>query len=405
LQISSSLIAFSTSPVSVPLNSHSSKYLNQILLSTVSYNQKVLFFTSPIGLGHATRDIAIAEKLKQIVSDEILFISGGAAYDLISRAGFQVLNLYRPPHFTVDAGKLRNRFVWLMKYIIYYKRSKKIAEDIIMKTSHKHPLIVSDEDFASIAVSQNIILSKSILIYDILKSSTCCNRSYDSINFENKIGETHFTTGPLHIFEKKMNSSLRDLINKCDKVIIPDFGSNKANLVYVGPIVREVTSDRKRLRNKLGLTRKTILVCAGGTDAGRHLIQKSLEAYEKLKKRFDIDLILVSGPNLRLNISNDFHNLGFVDNLHEYIYASDLVISLAGRSTIDESIVYGTPGIFIPIKNHFEQEQNAIRLGYKYEDISNLERLIEEKLGFTRINTISNSRGAEVAAKIISEFL
>ena len=195
-----------------------------------------------------------------------------------------------------------------------------------------------------------------------------------------------------------MNSSLRDLINKCDKVIIPDFGSNKANLVYVGPIVREVTSDRKRLRNKLGLTRKTILVCAGGTDAGRHLIQKSVEAYEKLKKRFDIDLILVSGPNLKLNISNDFHNLGFVDNLHEYIYASDLVISLAGRSTIDESIVYGTPGIFIPIKNHFEQEQNAIRLGYKYEDISNLERLIEEKLGFTRINTISNSRGAEVAA-------
>ena len=37
----------------------------------------------------------------------------------------------------------------------------------------------------------------------------------------------------------------------------------------------------------------------------------------------------------------------------------DLVVSLAGRSTIDESRVYGTPGIFIPIKDHFEQEQNA----------------------------------------------
>ncbi|MGA9152516.1 MAG: glycosyltransferase, partial [Candidatus Nitrosopolaris sp.] len=148
-----------------------------------------------------------------------------------------------------------------------------------------------------------------------------------------------------------------------------------------------------------------ILVCAGGTDAGRYLIQKSLEAYEKLKKRFDIDLILVSGPNLKLNVSDQFHNLGFINNLHEYIYASDLVISLAGRSTIDESNVYGTPGIFIPIKNHFEQERNAIRLGYKYEDISNLERLIEEKLGFTRINTASSSSGAEMAAKIISEFL
>ena len=352
---------------------------------------RVLFFTSAIGLGHATRDIAIAEKLRQIVGNEILFITGGAAYELISREGFQALNLYRPPRFTVDEGKLQNRFVWLMKYVIYYKRSKKIAEDVIRKTSCKYPLIVSDEDFSSIAAGQNVS-SKNILIYDILESG-------------NKIGETHFTSGPLHIFEKRMNSSLHDLINKCDKVIIPDFGSNNANLVYVGPIVREIKSDRNRLRSNLRLTRKTILVCAGGTDAGRYLIQKSLEAYEKLKKRFDIDLILVSGPNLKLNVSDQFHNLGFINNLHEYIYASDLVISLAGRSTIDESNVYGTLGIFIPVKNHFEQERNAIRLGYKYEDISNLERLIEEKLGFTRINTASSSSGAEMAAKIISEFL
>ena len=377
-------------------------------MSSLSYNQKVLFFTSPIGLGHATRDIAIAEKLKQIVKDEILFISGGAAYDLISKEGFQALNLYRPPPFTVDSGKLRNSFVWLMKYIIYYKRSKKIAEEVIRKDVHKYPLIVSDEDFASIAVSQNTILSKSILIYDMVEPTASghgITSNYYNNNFENNVGETQFASGFLHIFEKKMNRSMRNLINKCDKVIIPDFGDNSANLVFVGPIVREVKSDRKSLRNNLGFTRKTILVCAGGTDAGRHLIQKSLEAYGNLKKRLDVDLILVPGPNLELNDSDDFYNLGFVDNLHEYIYASDLVISLAGRSTIDESTVYGTPGIFIPIKNHFEQEQNALRLGYKYEDISKLESLIEEKLGMNHQTPILNSTGAEVTAKIISELL
>ena len=377
-------------------------------MSSLSYNQKVLFFTSPIGLGHATRDIAIAEKLKHIVKDEILFISGGAAYDLISKEGFQALNLYRPPPFTVDSGKLRNSFVWLMKYIIYYKRSKKIAEEVIRKDVHKYPLIVSDEDFASIAVSQNTILSKSILIYDMVEPTASghgITSNYYNNNFENNVGETQFASGFLHIFEKKMNRSMSNLIKKCDKVIIPDFGDNNANLVFVGPIVREVKSDRKSLRNNLGFTRKTILVCAGGTDAGRHLIQKSLEAYGNLKKRLDVDLILVPGPNLELNDSDDFYNLGFVDNLHEYIYASDLVISLAGRSTIDESTVYGTPGIFIPIKNHFEQEQNAIRLGYKYEDISKLESLIEEKLGMNHQNPILDSRGAEVTAKIISELL
>ena len=377
-------------------------------MSSLSFNQKVLFFTSPIGLGHATRDIAIAEKLKHIVKDEILFISGGAAYDLISKEGFQALNLYRPPPFTVDSGKLRNSFVWLMRYIIYYKSSKKIAEEVMSKDVHKYPLIVSDEDFASIAVSQNTILSKSILIYDMVEPTASghgITSNYYNNNFENNVGETQFASGFLHIFEKKMNRSMRNLINKCDKVIIPDFGDNSANLVFVGPIVREVKSDRKSLRNNLGFTRKTILVCAGGTDAGRHLIQKSLEAYRNLKKRLDVNLVLVPGPNLELNDSDDFYNLGFVDNLHEYIYASDLVISLAGRSTIDESTVYGTPGIFIPIKNHFEQEQNAIRLGYKYEDISKLESLIEEKLGMNHQNPILDSRGAEVTAKIISELL
>ena len=59
----------------------------------------------------------------------------------------------------------------------------------------------------------------------------------------------------------------------------------------------------------------------------------------------------------------------------------DIVISLAGRSTMDESIAYGTPGIFIPIKNHFEQEQSAARFGFKYEDIFRLEQLIKEKIG------------------------
>ena len=54
-------------------------------------------------------------------------------------------------------------------------------------------------------------------------------------------------------------------------------------------------------------------------------------------------------------------NLGFVDNLHELIFAADLIISLAGKSTIDEANAYGTPGIFIPIKGHFEQEDNARR--------------------------------------------
>ncbi|HYY71251.1 MAG TPA: glycosyltransferase, partial [Nitrososphaeraceae archaeon] len=128
--------------------------------------------------------------------------------------------------------------------------------------------------------------------------------------------------------------------------------------------------------------------------------------FRRLKTKLDIDLIIVSGPTLQINPSADFQLLGYVPNLHEYIYASDLLISLAGRSTMDESIVYNIPGIFIPLKNHFEQEEGAKRLGFEYKDIFRLDKLIEEKLNSNyNIGKNKVKNGAKTAAEIISGFL
>ena len=96
-------------------------------------------------------------------------------------------------------------------------------------------------------------------------------------------------------------------------------------------------------------------------------------------------------------------NLGFIHNLHEIIYAADLIISLAGKSTIDEANAYGTPGIFIPIKGHFEQEDNARNEGFMFEDINRLDKLILEKLEQKR-NKI-NTEGAKLASEIIKEII
>ena len=212
--------------------------------------------------------------------------------------------------------------------------------------------------------------------------------------------ETHFTKGAASLIEKKMNSSMRDMMKKCDRVIIPDQGDDRDNFVYVGPIVRDASAGRDELRARFDFTRKTIVVSVGGTDAGRYLIEKSIEAYRKVASRLDADLVIVPGPSLHLPESKDYRNLGFVDNLHELVYAADLVVSLAGRSTMDESIAYGTPGIFIPIKGHFEQEQGAARLGYKYEDVFRLESLMEEKIG--RRSNMKGTSGAQKAAEIIA---
>jgi UDP-N-acetylglucosamine--N-acetylmuramyl-(pentapeptide) pyrophosphoryl-undecaprenol N-acetylglucosamine transferase len=338
----------------------------------------LLFFASPIGLGHATRDIAIAEKLQD---DDIFFVSVEGASRLIEKKGYRVLDAYRPEKFIVQDGQLQQSFRWLMSYYSYYKKCKEVAKGVLAENGDS--LVVSDEDFASIAVAQEAG-RKRVLITDIT--------------------ETHFTKGAASLIEKKMNGAMKDLMKKCDRVIIPDDGDDgdSGNVSYVGPIVRKATADRDTLRRRFGFSRKTIVLSIGGTNAGRYLIERSLDAYRKLRDKLDADLVVVPGPSLQLPESPDYRNLGFVDNLHELIYAADLVVSLAGRSTMDESIAYGTPGIFIPIKGHFEQEQGAARLGYKHEDIFRLESLIEEKIGRSRNNNTLNADGAEKAAKIIS---
>ncbi|MBV9177686.1 MAG: UDP-glucuronosyltransferase [Nitrososphaeraceae archaeon] len=338
-----------------------------------------LFFTSPIGLGHATRDIAIADKLKPVFN-EILFITGAGAFTLISKRGYSVLDLYKPVNFDTELGKLQHHLRWMIRYLSYYRKCKRIAQSLLAKNSG---LMISDEDFASLAIAEKLN-RKCILITDIV--------------------ETHFTRRFGSIVERRTNKNMRKIIDKCTSVIIPCYGDNKDNFVYVGPIVREVRDDRVTLRKRFGFNKKTIVLSTGGTDAGKYLIDKSIEAYRKLRKKMDIDLVIVPGPILELADAPDFRNIGFVDNLHEYIYASDLVISLAGRSTMDESIAYGIPGIFIPIKNHFEQEECAKRLGYNYGDILRIDTLIEEKLS-SEGNIMGNNNGAEKAAKLILKLL
>ena len=283
---------------------------------------EILFFSSPIGLGHATRDLAIINQLK-IGSCKVF--SGSSAIEFFHQNSIQAQDVYSPPKFDVINGKLEKSLKWLWSYYRYYKRCKEISSEII--SNEKPRVIISDEDFASIAIAQERKIP-NIIITDIL--------------------ETKFISGFGGVVEKKMNKTMHEMLDKANRVIIPELGENQNNIIRTGPIVRKIQKNRDELRDILDFKKKTIVLCVGGTDAGIFLINQTIEAIKKIQ--IDVDLVLVSGPKINKKFSDDVRNLGFVSNLHEIIFAADLVISLAGKSTIDESIVYGTPGIFIPIK-------------------------------------------------------
>jgi UDP-N-acetylglucosamine--N-acetylmuramyl-(pentapeptide) pyrophosphoryl-undecaprenol N-acetylglucosamine transferase len=332
------------------------------------------FFSSPIGLGHVTRDIAIVNNFENITTN---FVTGSGAAKILKNLEFQVRDVYNPPSFIVENGTLKNPTKWLWNYYQYYRDCKNISQKIIQKDSPN--LVISDEDFASLSIAQERKIP-TVLITDIL--------------------QTHFTKGLASFIEKKMNRSMQEIVKKCEVVIIPEIGENKDNIKRVGPIVRQTNYSREQLRERLSFDKKTIVISIGGTDAGLFLIEKSLDAISKINQ--DLDIVLVSGPSVNKNYEN-VRNLGFVDNLHELIFAADVLIALAGKSTIDEANAYGTPAIFIPIKGHFEQEDNAKEQGFVFEDIKRLDILVLEKLEEKR-NQVSTN-GAQIASDIITKLV
>lgn len=316
-----------------------------------------LFFSSPIGLGHAARDVAIAEHL-----DVELFVSGGPAARLIRESGHEALDAYRPPRFDVRGGRLVGKTRWLARYCMYYRACKKIAREAIAGASPD--LVASDEDFAAVAAAREAGV-RCALVTDVL--------------------QTRFTGSPL---EKFMNRAMARMMRGCSAVVVPERGPDEGNVKRVGPVVRRLSAPREKLREKFGFAGKTVLVTAGGTDAGAFLFDGAARAAKKAGAR----AVVVAGPSL------PGRGAGFRPDLHEAVCAADLVVSLAGRSTIDEANAYGTPGVFIPIRGHFEQEDNAAREGYRHSDLLRLDELVSEGLRRPRGEPVRSCAAAAARA-------
>lgn len=336
---------------------------------------KVLYAVSPIGLGHASRAAAIGPRLAER-GFEVEFASGGAATGFLEAYGFKVHDIVREPIPEESNGVMTRPGLWYLRYWGGYRSTRKRMREAI--GAIRPQLIVGDEEFSSVslAIEKGI---KHALIADEL--------------------ELGFARGTFSRYvEARVAKWYSALLHAVSSIIVPDFGTDTGNLRFVTPVVREVGRTKDQVIESLGLGPRSglILFSASGSGIGRFLLKPVIRALRELA--LPDTMLAVSG--MKGDSGGTIRYLGLQRDNQDLVAAADLVISTAGKSTIDEALSYGSPIVAIPIKNHVEQERNAMALGFSHGDIARLGTLIKERLN-SRTPPL-RYKGAEKAADIIS---
>jgi pimeloyl-ACP methyl ester carboxylesterase/predicted glycosyltransferase len=119
--------------------------------------------------------------------------------------------------------------------------------------------------------------------------------------------------------------------------------------------------DRAELRQRLGYRpdERVCIVTVGGSSVGTHLIKRILQAWPLAKARQPaLRMVLVAGPRIdpqSLGAPAGVEVHAFVPDLDRHLAACDLALVQGGLTTCMELAAAGTPFLYFPLRNHFEQ--------------------------------------------------
>ncbi len=131
---------------------------------------------------------------------------------------------------------------------------------------------------------------------------------------------------------------------------------------YVVPFNPRDYDDAGRVRARLGhRTDYPLIVAAvGGTSVGRGLLHLVAEGFRYLRKEIpQARMLMVTGPRIDPRDIPDVEGMtkeGFVPRLYEQLAVCDAAVVQGGLSTTMELVAAGRPFVYFPLRSHWEQQ-------------------------------------------------
>jgi pimeloyl-ACP methyl ester carboxylesterase len=130
---------------------------------------------------------------------------------------------------------------------------------------------------------------------------------------------------------------------------------------YITGFAPEALGDRDALRAELGYgpDEQVCIVAVGGSGVGAHLLRRVIGAFPDAKDRVPgLRMIVVAGPRIDPASLPDADGLeikAFVPNLYRHLAACDIAVVQGGLTTAMELTANQRPFLYFPLRHHFEQ--------------------------------------------------
>lgn len=396
--------------------------------------KRILYISGSLGLGHVTRDLAIAKELRTLRPEsEIVWLAAHPADLLIKEAGETLLP---GSHTWVDETVVAEEASdgYRLNLLKYAFRIKKVWADHLqtfrrLMQEESFDVVVGDETYEiAIALTEKSLKIDPafVMIYDFIGTEAMTYSPVERLGvyFNNRKWARSHRDNPYPIDLVLFVGELDDVVDKRFGFLLPNRREwAKKICKFVGYILRfkpEDLADKMRMRRMLGYGGNPLIVCSiGGTSIGKAMLELCGKAFPILRRTMpDLRMVLVSGPRLSpesVTAPAGVEIRGYVPDLFEHFAASDLAIVQAGGTTTLELTALRKPFIYFPIEGQFGQQlyiserlarhRAGVKMQYSRTTPESLAEMVLAHIGKELNYAAIPTDGARRAAEFISGLL
>jgi pimeloyl-ACP methyl ester carboxylesterase/predicted glycosyltransferase len=338
---------------------------------------RALFLSSPIGLGHARRDVAIARELRMLKPElEIDWLAQEPVTRVLGEAGERVHPASRAlanesAHFTSESdGHDLHCFQAWRRMDELLVANFMVLHDVL--EAEHYDLVVGDEAWeADHFLHENPELKRGAFAW--LTDFVGWLPTDDGLPEDAALAADYNAEMLEHVARYPWIRDRALFVGNPDDVVPHDFGPGlprirdwtEEHYAFTGYITGDGDGalDVEQLRGELGFDpgERVCIAAVGGSGVGSTLLRAVVDAFPLARQEQpELRLLVVAGPRIDPDSLGEMPDgvtvTGYVPDLPRRLAACDLAIVQGGLTTAMELTANRRPFLYFPLQRHCEQQ-------------------------------------------------